>query len=180
MLQYLRNHRTHLQLGFTAIEMLVTMAILGILVAIAVPNLTSFVVNADLRGAVSTLQTDAMNARSEAIKLARPVIVRPTFPSIGWIGGWQIIVLDTAGVEATTLVIREATPSSLALGTGSSTPLDTIRYDSAGFARTSTGSFLAGCVRFDAAATSKSSGIVLDAAGRPRVWRGNTSDSVCV
>jgi type IV fimbrial biogenesis protein FimT len=167
--------------GFTLIELLVTIAILAILLTIAVPSFTSFIINAELRGTVSTLQTDAMNARAEAVKLAKTVVVKPTTTSAGWVGGWQTVVQDSAGVDTKTLTVRDAASSWLTAGTGngSSAPLDGIRYNSAGFATTVAGAFLAGCVRFNAVATLKSSGIVLDAAGRPRVWKGATTDTNC-
>lgn len=164
--------------GFTLLELLVTIAIIAILAAVASPSLTSFIVNAELRGTINTLQADAMNARAEAIKLQRSVVIRPNTVSSGWLSGWQTVALDTStGGDYVTLSVREAVSDKLTVGVNSVNSL--ITYDSAGFSRTPSGGFLAGCVRFDATYTSRASGIVFDAAGRPRVWTGATSASAC-
>lgn len=164
--------------GFTLLELLVTMAILVILLATAIPSFTSFIVNSQLRSAVSTLQTDAMNARAEAIKLAKPVVVRPLVAATGWPSGWQSVVLDTAGAtDVQILLTRDTTSDYLTIG--KNTVGTAIRYDSAGFSRTTTGSFIVGCIRFDATSTSRVSALYIDAAGRPRTCSaamvGNTS-----
>lgn len=153
--------------GFTLLELLVTMSIFAILLALAVPSFTGFVVNSQLRSTVSTLQTDVMNARAEAIKLAKPVVVRPLDASLGWQSGWTTVVLDTAGSsDVLTLITRDTVSDYLAVG--KKTISGTILYDSAGFSRDSSGSFIAGCIRFDAAVTSRVSALYIDAAGRPR------------
>ena len=159
--------------GFTLIELLVTMSILAILAAAAIPSLTSFVVNAQLRGAVGTLQTDVMNARSEAIRSAKTVIVKPV-ATTGFSSGWRIVRLDNAGAEVETLVTRDAFSDYLAIGKNNLSD-GAIRYDSAGFAREATGGFLAGCVRVDAAYTVRSAALYIDAAGRPRTCTAATT-----
>ena len=163
--------------GFTLLELLVTMAILAILVAIAVPSMTSFIVNSELRSTISTLQTDAMNARAEAIKLQRSVVLRPNVAAGTWTSGWKTVVLDTAGADSQTLVTRDVISDKLTVGKDTVGSL--IRYDSNGFARQPNNAFLAGCVRFDASYTSRSSGLVFDAAGRPRLGTGTTTSAAC-
>lgn len=159
------------------LELVITVAILAILLTLAVPNMIGFIVNAELRGAVNTLQADVMNARSEAVKLARPVVVRPIAAGSGWIGGWQTVVLDNAGNDSQVLVGRDALSDNLAISTNSVNSI--IRYDSAGYARTSAGAFLAGCVLFTATKTARSSGLIIDAAGRPRVCKGALATPCC-
>jgi len=168
----------HDHAGFTLLELLVTMSILAILMAVAVPSFTRFIVNSQLRSTVSTLQTDVMNARAEAIKLAKPVVVRPLVSATGWASGWTAVVLDTAGNnDVLTLVTRDSISNDLVIG--KKTISGTITYDSAGFSRDTAGSFIAGCIRFDAATTSRVSALYVDAAGRPRTcsvpMAGNTN-----
>lgn len=163
--------------GFTLIELIVTIAILAILLAIAVPNMRSFIVNSELRGSINTLQSDAMNARTEAIRLATPVVVRPVTLADGWKSGWQTVVTDVKGNDTRVLTTRDSL--SDALSTATSTGFQLIRYDSAGFGRTSTGAFLAGCVAFSAAYTGRQSGVVFDASGRPRICTASSPATCC-
>jgi type IV fimbrial biogenesis protein FimT len=162
--------------GFTLIELMVTIAVLAILLAVAVPNLVSFIVNTELRGAINTLQTDILNARTEAIKLQRTVQVRP-IAGTDWRTGWKIVVLDTGGVPGSPIVLRDVLSDKLSVGFDNTGSI--LQFDSAGFSRNSAGGFLAGCVRFDAAYTGNARGIVMDAAGRPRIWNGMTTATNC-
>ncbi len=54
--------------GFTAIELMVTVAVAGVLIATAVPSFTASIARARLEGAVNELGIDLQYARSEAIR----------------------------------------------------------------------------------------------------------------
>jgi type IV fimbrial biogenesis protein FimT len=94
--------------GFTLIEILVTMVVAGILVAIAVPAFNNFVLNDRDIGQVNSLVGSLNYARSEAVKRASPtgVTVCPTADgqtctnSTDWSGGW--VVVDPNNADCTT------------------------------------------------------------------------------
>ncbi|MEE2984075.1 MAG: prepilin-type N-terminal cleavage/methylation domain-containing protein, partial [Pseudomonadota bacterium] len=56
------------QLGFTIIELMVAIAVLGVLMGIRVPGMQSFLQNSRLTSQINLLSTSLAIARSEAIK----------------------------------------------------------------------------------------------------------------
>jgi len=70
-----RPARLRDQRGLTAIELMVTLAILAILIGIAAPSMTRFVVQWRLSNAVNAVTGSLRIARTEAIARARPVVV---------------------------------------------------------------------------------------------------------
>ncbi|WP_255987429.1 GspH/FimT family pseudopilin [Chitinolyticbacter albus] len=59
--------------GFTLIEILITVALLGIALAIAVPSLTSWILAARTKGVAENLAQDIVMARAEAIRTNKPI-----------------------------------------------------------------------------------------------------------
>jgi type IV fimbrial biogenesis protein FimT len=74
--------------GFTIIEILMTVAIAAILVAVGVPSFKDFILSARIKSAASDVYGALVFARSEAIKRGSDVTVDPV--SGGWINGWQV------------------------------------------------------------------------------------------
>lgn len=69
--------------GFTLLELIIAVAVFGILAAIAIPLLNSTTKNADLRSAAQEMYGQFQRAKMEAIKRNQPVA----------------IVFDTTGVD---------------------------------------------------------------------------------
>lgn len=89
--------------GFTLIELLITITIFGILLAIAIPNLSDLINGQRVKSAVSDLHASLIFARSEAIKRNHLVgICAKTDDGNGcensadWARGW-IVFLDADG-----------------------------------------------------------------------------------
>ena len=75
--------------GFTLVEMMVVVLIVAILAALAVPSFQNFISDQRQRSAASDLAGDLAEARLEAMKQKRKVIVAA---NPAWINGWRISV----------------------------------------------------------------------------------------
>lgn len=108
--------RAHLPRGFTLLELLVTMTVVVVLGAIAVPALSNMIINNRMATQANALVTSLNYARSEAVSAARTVRLCPytenssaSTPatryackdSTSWTGGWMVYRpnVDETGAE---------------------------------------------------------------------------------
>ncbi|HXN14902.1 MAG TPA: GspH/FimT family pseudopilin [Usitatibacter sp.] len=84
--------------GFTMIEMITVVAIIGILFVIAQPAFTTLIANQRARGAATELMTAMMKTRSEAVKRNQNVTLAAS--GANWEGGWQIRDLNNAVLDS--------------------------------------------------------------------------------
>lgn len=68
-----RTCRRHRAAGFTLIELMVTLVVLGVVMAIAVPSFTGMINSSRLATQANDLMAGIKIARSEAVRLNRPV-----------------------------------------------------------------------------------------------------------
>jgi len=98
--------------GFTAVELIIVMAVVGILMAIAVPSFRSFMQNSRLTTQANTLVYALNLARSSAIQLDRAVEVCASADGAtcngawnqGWIVGYPALANCGAGAALTTVL----------------------------------------------------------------------------
>ena len=131
------------QCGFTVVEMMVTLGIVGILVAAAGPGYQDFVANARMNAQSNEFLTGMQLARSEAIK--RNATVSLCKSSNGsscttsgtWAQGWIIFVDGgtTGTVDGTDIILRvhEALSGGITM-VGTTAVASVISYQSNGMA----------------------------------------------
>jgi len=125
--------------GFTLIELMMAIVLVGILLGIGVPSFQSMMMNSRMTGDYNALTASLNFARSEAIKRSAPVSVcaRATDDTCGddWSVGW--LVFDDAGdtpgfIDDGELVLKSAlldnanmtVNNSARLNTGAATPVE--------------------------------------------------------
>lgn len=134
--------------GFTMIELLITLAIAGLVMGIAIPSMQTFVKNERLTTQINTLVSHLAYARSLAVTRRQQVILCASdnttscSNSGNWGAGW-ILFIDgdndssfTAGEEILRVKQALAGANTLVSSTG-----DSIIYDNRGFSPNSNGTF---------------------------------------
>lgn len=74
--------------GFTLVELMMTLVILAILVTVALPNFTGFILNQRVKTTAFELVAALNYARSEAIKRNQNVVLQATGGD--WLQGWTL------------------------------------------------------------------------------------------
>ena len=165
--------------GFTIIELLVTMVVLAIVAAVAVPSFSSMVTNNRMAGEINDLVATMHYARSEAITRGVSVVVCKSADGAActaagdWSQGW-VIFTDTNNNQVVNAgagdeVIRSiAGYSSTDAMTGTGNSANWISYNRNGFAPLNNANILRLC---DADAEFEPRGLLFTTTGRVEFHR---------
>lgn len=164
--------------GFTFLDLLLTLAAIGIISSIALTNLAHLQQSQQLRGTSQSLMSHLLLARSEAVKRKRPVIVAAEGGS--WSAGW-LVFADLNGnnlVDADDIVLQHHRPHATGINIKGNSPVKSfVRYTPDGRAKLPGGAFQAGTIGIchDSGKHPKRQ-IIISASGRVRE---QVSQSTC-
>jgi len=163
--------------GFTLLEALVTLSILGVMLALAVPNLSNLYAKHQLQAEVEGVLGSLLLARSEAIRRQQAVTVCPVTslgcnPQGSWSEGWLVFVdakHNAQRDEGEALIeTREPMPTKVHMGLNT-TVKAYFSYGPEGRSRSTTGAFMAGTWRFCRTDLTEGWQVVSNALGKPRI-----------
>ncbi len=136
--------------GFTLIELIVTLTIAGILMAVAAPSMVGFVSSNRLAGQINELIADINLARSEAIK--RSVTTGICVTNVGgtncvasgnWANGWLVYyvcpITDTTCTAGNNVAVKKH--EALSANNTLTAPADALVYTKNGVLSSGTGDF---------------------------------------
>src|SRR5690348_9314619 len=79
-------------MGFTLVEMLVTLSVLGVLLTLAAPSFRQLILNQGIKSASYDLFSALQYARSEAVKRNGSISLRAGASADGaWTTGWRVV-----------------------------------------------------------------------------------------
>jgi type IV fimbrial biogenesis protein FimT len=168
----LKFNQSSKQLGFTLIELMLTVIILGIISAIAMPNYRALVVNSEIRATAESIRTGMQLARAEAVK--RNANVRFTLNGRAWTVSCVTVTANCAA-NIQTKVANEGSSSTV---TATTTPNGStvVTFNSFG---TTTGAGQIRRVTVDSTAIAASAtgdlAITIGIGGNPRMCDPNVS-----
>ena len=173
--------------GFTLLELIVVIAILGITMAIAAPNLMTMISNNRISSNASDFAAALQLAKAEAVARVNPVILcKKNTGSTGciasgdWSQGWIVFSDDNGnggvdgGANEAILLVHDALDSGITFG-GSTTQVDTaIVFRPSGTSNvTSTGTLI---ICFDGHFDYSARGIMITITGRGSVMKASDTD----
>jgi len=169
--------------GMTLVEALVGITVIGVLLALSAPALSSTLERMRLAKATNDLLGDIVLARTESIRTGQRVVVCKGRLDVGcltgatdWNGGWIVFIDRNRNgardlTDAGEILIGSGRASSNVRIFGNTHVRDFVAYSPQGFARTHTGALQLGTITLCLNGRSQSSAnrIIISRSGRARV-----------
>jgi len=177
--------------GFTLVELLITLAVFAVLMAVAAPNFTAYQRNAELTSITNSLIAALNASRGEAMKRGRYAMVIPADKE-NWSSGWVAFVdidrtQDFDESKDIRIVARDAVPAYITVagnnGSSAASP-PYVMFDPVGYPKTKKDGFSAVSIsiaRNDVSSDqidAETRRIIISNAGRVRSCKPST-DSTC-
>ncbi|APP81201.1 GspH/FimT family pseudopilin [Xanthomonas hortorum] len=168
--------------GFSLIELMVTVAVLAIVAAIAIPSFTGLINSNRLTASANEVLASLQMTRSEAVRRNQTVLMCPSSDASSCSSGswnqWIVMVKATNEVlrvgTARAPMLVQASPAIVSNG-------NAIEFRSDGLARSATGSLLAAAVSSCLATTNPPQNVrlVVIVSGSRAAVRTGTGDATC-
>lgn len=161
--------------GFSLIELLIVVTILGILAVIGTPNLQFLIANYRLKTAASDLHTTLVLTRSEAVKRNNSVTITPASAS-DWSLGWTVQIGSEIISTQDPYQNLNFSPRTAAYG---SKTVNSVTFNGTGRENSTDG--VAFVITSSSLSTLPARCVILDPSGRPavRVDKDNDSSDGC-
>jgi type IV fimbrial biogenesis protein FimT len=164
--------------GFTLLEALVVLAVLGVLVALAVPALSGMQARHQLQAQAEGLLDSLVLARSEALRRQQRITLCPRTldntcdATAPWQNGWLVFVDANHNaqreVDEPLIEVHGDVPPAVRMGV-TSTVKGYFSYGSEGRSQSTGGAFMAGTWRFCQSTAQEGWQVVSNALGKPRI-----------
>lgn len=142
MMKYLRTFQTTVNKGFTLVELLVSLTILAVLTAIALPNMNEYLIKTRVDNEISALHRLLLTARNTAVNSGKNVTICPLSVFNVCTDNWEdeiSVFTNTTNNTTFTSASEQIIKVKAKLSTG-----DSLKFNQASIVYSATGALVGG------------------------------------